>query len=119
MSRSGDESVTLMAADSPDRLGPAFAGWLGYASPRVLLVMTSSTLVYRIYLGDFGAWDLGIVAAILLWWPIQEWLIHTFVLHFRPLKFAGRTIDLLNAQKHRAHHRDPWRIPSLFLPLHT
>ena len=119
MSANEDESVTLMAADSPDRLGPAFVGWLGYARPRVLLLMTSTTLAYRIYLGEFGAWDLALVAAIVLWWPIQEWLIHTFILHFRPLKVAGRTIDLLNAKKHRAHHRDPWRIPIIFVPLHT
>lgn len=119
MSQEVDQSVTLMAADSPDRLGAAFVGFWRYGSPRILLTLTTLALAARLALGDYGWTDLGIVLGLLAWWPFQEWLIHTFILHFKPVPLFGRTFDLLNAKKHRAHHRDPWRIPILFVPLHT
>src|SRR6185436_1678758 len=50
-------------------------------------------------------------------WPVQEWLIHVFMLHFEPIQVLGRTIDFQIPIEHRAHHRDPWNLEILFIPV--
>ncbi len=55
--------------------------------------------------------------AVLLGWPLLEWLIHVHVLHFRPRTVLGLRIDLMNARRHRAHHLDPWRFERAFVPV--
>ena len=62
---------------------------------------------------------LNIRAAIVLVWPVQEWLIHVCILHWKPFTVWGRTIDFRIPRKHRAHHRDPWNYEILFIPLHS
>ncbi len=48
--------------------------------------------------------------------PLVEWLIHVFVLHWRPKRLGPVTIDPLVARKHREHHRNPRDIPLIFIP---
>ncbi|TVR00988.1 MAG: fatty acid hydroxylase family protein [Deltaproteobacteria bacterium] len=74
---------------------------------------------FRLFAGPAGGWDLLIVAAILALWPVQEWLIHVTILHFRPKRIGRFTLDLHNAKKHRLHHREPERIELVFVPLRT
>jgi hypothetical protein len=85
----------------------------------VLLVATTVTVGIRLALGDWSLWDLAIVAGLVAFWPLQEWLIHVFILHYRPVTIAGRTIDFAVPRSHRAHHRDPWNIDILFIPSHV
>jgi len=49
--------------------------------------------------------------------PFTEWLIHVFILHFRPKAIAGRLIDPLVSRKHRAHHQDPRDLGLVLVPL--
>jgi hypothetical protein len=70
--------------------------------------------------------DAAIVAVVLVYWPLQEWLAHRYILHAPPRRIAGRTIDPTVARIHRAHHADPWRntgLPMTFLvpavPVHA
>jgi hypothetical protein len=60
--------------------------------------------------------DAIVAAAILAFWPLQEWLIHVFLLHARPRRIGRFTFDLLVAREHRKHHRDPWNLPLVFIP---
>jgi hypothetical protein len=53
---------------------------------------------------------------ILAYWPLNEWLIHVFILHAKPFRLFGRTIDPAIPRKHRAHHRDPWELELVFIP---
>ena len=39
--------------------------------------------------------------------PFTEWVIHVYVLHWRPREIAGKKRDLYLAYKHRLHHQDP------------
>jgi hypothetical protein len=71
----------------------------------------------RLAVGGFSAWDLVPVTALLLLWPLEEWLIHVFILHAKPWRAFGRTFDGELPRKHRAHHRDPWRLDLIFIPL--
>ena len=48
--------------------------------------------------------------------PFFEWIIHVFILHWRPKHLGRLTIDPLLAREHRAHHVDPRNIPLIFIP---
>ena len=106
--------------DAPPRtLGEAFPLFLRHGSPRILIAALSFALAARFALGGWSRWDAAPVAATLVYWPLQEWAIHVFILHARPRRLFGRSIDLRVPRKHRAHHREPWRPELLFIPMHS
>ena len=109
----------LEAADSPADLTSALARFVRAPSPAILGIALAVSLSLRLAVGDYGLYDLAIVGAILLAWPLLEWLIHVYILHLRPFRIAGHLIDMPVPKSHRAHHRDPWRIEILFIPLHS
>lgn len=93
--------------------------FLRHASPWILLTTSILAVSWRLTLGAWSGWD-GLIALVLfVVWPFQEWMIHVYVLHFRPRVVLGVRIDPANSRKHRRHHRDPTNIPLLFIPLHT
>ena len=106
-------------SDVPGTLREAIPVFLKHGSPRILIACLGIALAVRIAVGAWSAWDFAPLAGLLLYWPIQEWLIHVFILHARPKHFCGRTIDFRVPRKHRAHHRDPWRLDLLFIPIHS
>jgi Fatty acid hydroxylase len=106
-------------ASSPSRLAEAWPVFVRHGSPRILLVALAAALVWRVSLGRWSAWDLVPAAAVLAFWPLQEWLIHVLVLHYRPVRWLGRTWDFRVPRSHRAHHLDPWNYEILFIPPHT
>jgi hypothetical protein len=106
-------------ADLPATLREAVPEFLRHASPRLLLAALTLALAVRIAAGGGSAWDLVPVLALLLFWPLQEWLIHVFVLHRPPTRWRGRIIDFRVPRKHRAHHADPWRLDLVFMPFHS
>ena len=112
-------SGAMAAADSPDTLRRALPIFLAHASPRLLLVAAVLAIGVRVSVGEWSWWDLLPVAGILAWWPVQEWLIHVYVLHFKPRHWFGRTVDFRVPRSHRAHHRDPWNYEILFIPFHS
>ena len=103
--------------DTPGTWPEAFRFFWTHWSPRLLAAAALAGLAGRLWLGDFRAVDALIVAAVVALWPMLEWLIHVFILHFKPKTLFGREIDFFNAKKHRAHHRDPWRTEITFIPL--
>jgi hypothetical protein len=102
--------------DSPSTLSGALGALSRHASPRILLALSSAALAARVAVGEFSRWDLVVVASVVALWPLQEWLIHVLILHFRPRTLAGRTLDFAVPKKHRAHHRDPWNLEILLIP---
>lgn len=110
---------TLAAADSPDTIGRALPIFLAHGSPRVLLVAVFLAIGYRLSLGGWSWWDIAPIAGILAFWPIQEWLIHVNILHYRPIRFLGRIWDFRVPRSHREHHADPWNYKILFIPMHS
>lgn len=109
----------ITAADSPRTIAEAVPVFLRHGSPRILLGAASVSLAVRVWLADWSWWDLVPVAALSAYWPIQEWLIHVYVLHFKPVTIGGRALDFRVPRKHREHHREPWKIDLLFIPMHT
>ena len=106
-------------AASPDRLGPALVEFFRHASPRVLVALVAAAVAVRVLLASWSLWDLAILLALVAFWPLQEWLIHVFILHYQPVTLFGRKLDFKVPRLHRAHHQEPWRLDLVFIPIHV
>ena len=104
---------------SPSTLPDAIRYFLTRGSPRLLLAASIVTLALRVRVGNWSVWDLVPVTILFLAWPIQEWLIHVYVLHFKPFTWRGHRIDFSVPRKHRQHHRDPNNVDILFIPMQS
>lgn len=98
-------------------LWTALRVFFSFKSPRTFAIVLPLALAARLWLGNFSLWDLAIVPLLLAIQPFAEWLIHVYILHFKPKKILGRVVDLNIAQAHRAHHRDPWVLEHVFIPI--
>lgn len=92
-----------------DTLADARREFVALPSGRLLAVQTAAFAALRVGLGRFDRRDAALVGAVAAWWPLQEWLAHKHILHAEPREIAGRTVDPVVSQLHRAHHQDPWR----------
>ena len=91
--------------------------FFAHESPRLLGLQVVIAVLGRLWLAappDRLEWIL--LAAIALYWPIQEYALHRWVLHARPTSVAGFTIDTIAARYHRRHHEEPWSLHFTFLP---
>lgn len=93
--------------------------YFSYPSPRLLIGILAVSLAGRIVVGQWSWWDLALAAALVTLQPLTEWVIHSFVLHYRPRQIGGRVIDLHLAKEHRRHHRDPKNIAAVFIPVRS
>ena len=104
---------------SPRTARQALPLFFRHGSPCLLAAAVVGCAAARIAVGGFGPWDLAPLAALALLWPLQEWLIHVLILHWKPRRLGRLTLDFRVPRKHRAHHRDPWNYEILFIPLHS
>ena len=86
-------------------------------SPPAILALILLSATLRALIGDFRPAELIIIPIMVIVWPLQEWWAHKNILHLKPLRIAGRTIDPFFARVHRMHHADPSRFELIFLPL--
>lgn len=91
-----------------------FAAQLG---PRIMFAYVAAALAARLAIGSWSWADLVAVAVFLALQPFTEWVIHVFMLHWKPRTLLGRTVDLDVATKHRQHHADPTDLELVFVPL--
>lgn len=97
----------------PDALRLFFS----HASPRLLGGKALLFLLVRPLLGPFGWGDVFLIVGVGLYWPFQEWFLHTKVLHRKPTPLGPLELDTYFARRHREHHQRPWDIETSFLPL--
>jgi hypothetical protein len=107
------------APDAPRTIREALPVFWRHASPWILATALAAAIGARLLAGGFTPWDLVPVAVVLGYWPFNEWLTHVLILHFKPFTLGNRTIDFRVPQSHRAHHRDPWDLDILFIPIHS
>ena len=88
-----------------------------HPSPRVLSATLAVALTARIAVGDWQITDALVPPAMLVLFPFLEWVIHVFVLHWRPKRVGRLTIDPLLARDHRRHHINPRDVPLIFIPI--
>jgi hypothetical protein len=87
-----------------------------HPSPWMISVTLVVALSARIVVGGWGVADLLVPLAMLAAFPFFEWIVHVFVLHWRPRRIGRLTIDSLLARKHREHHVNPRAVPLIFIP---
>jgi hypothetical protein len=76
-------------------------------SPKVIAAGIVGAAALRIGLGGFSWRDAVAAAAMLAVYPFGEWAIHVYLLHLRPFRFRGRSVELPTAASHRQHHERP------------
>ncbi len=112
-------TTTATTTGNHRRLGRYLYRFLRYPSPWVIAAWFSAALAVRIVIGGWSWIDIVVVAAMVVVEPFVEWVMHVFVLHFRPRAIRGRQFDLHVAREHRRHHNDPKDVPLIFIPHRT
>ena len=87
-----------------------------YPSPWLLGATLLAAVVARIIVGDWQITDAAVPVVMLAAFPFFEWVIHVFILHWRPRHVGRLAIDPLLARKHREHHVAPREVPLIFIP---
>jgi hypothetical protein len=111
-----DESVITGSRKTAYSLGMAWRGFWHHPSPWLITGSLVAGWSFRFAEGDWGWGDVVVPAVLVATFPVYEWLVHVFILHWRPRTVAGVTVDSLLARKHREHHSDPRDVPLVFIP---
>jgi hypothetical protein len=98
-------------------LGEAARLFFSRPGPQFLVANALASWAARATLGPPSRGELGVAAAVVAWWPVQEWAAHRWLLHWEPRAASGQRIDPLFARKHRAHHRAPRELGHTLLPM--
>ena len=97
-------------------LGQAFKAFVAHPSPWMLSALLVGSGLARAVAADWHWTDALVPVVMLAMFPVVEWVIHVFVLHWRPRRVGGVKLDSLLARKHREHHADPRDVPLVFIP---
>ena len=112
-----------MTRPRPQRRGVTLADaareFWRHPTPWLLSVALVIAVVARVAMGDFRRSDAMLPFVVLAVFPLVEWIIHVFVLHWRPRRIAGVMVDPVLARKHREHHADPRITTLIFIPLQS
>jgi hypothetical protein len=108
---------TAKRSPSATSLGDEVRFFAAQTTPKIIAPLLALTLAIRLALGSWSKWDLVVVVGLIVAEPFVEWVIHVYILHFKPRPIFGRTIDPLVSRKHREHHRDPRKTEWIFVPL--
>jgi Fatty acid hydroxylase superfamily len=100
-----------------ETLGRSFAVFRSYRSPQIIAAALVAAGIVRIALGGWRWGDLLIAAIIVALLPFIEWFTHVVLLHWKPKKVLGMTLDPVAAREHRKHHLDPRDVKLIFIPL--
>jgi hypothetical protein len=87
-----------------------------HPSPPMIGATFVAALTGRVVIGDWQLTDALVPLVMIALFPFFEWMVHVFVLHWRPKHLGRLTIDSLLAREHRAHHVDPRNIALIFIP---
>ncbi|MPY78733.1 MAG: fatty acid hydroxylase family protein [Actinophytocola sp.] len=97
-------------------LSGAWRGFWRHPSPWFIGATLVAALTARLVVGDWRLTDAILPVIMIAAFPFFEWLVHVFVLHWKPRRVGKVTIDSLLARKHREHHADPRDAPLVFIP---
>jgi Fatty acid hydroxylase superfamily len=89
--------------------------WM-YPSPWIIGATLIGAFAARVEIGGWQITDAIVPVVMIAVFPFAEWVIHVCILHWRPRRVGGFTVDPLLARKHRAHHGDPRDVPLIFIP---
>jgi hypothetical protein len=116
-SEPAQEAPQAFDLESVGSLGEAARVFFSKPGPRFLVVNALASWGVRALLGPPCRGELGVAAAVVGGWPVQEWAAHRWLLHLEPREVGGLRFDPLFARKHRAHHRAPRDLEHTLLPM--
>ena len=90
-----------------------------HPTPWLLSTAFVGAVIARVAVGDWQWSDAVLPFVVLAVFPFFEWMIHVFILHWRPRRVAGMMVDPVLARKHREHHADPRVTRLIFIPLQS
>ena len=108
--KNGRRGLTLVAAARE---------FLRHPTPWLIAGALLAAVVARVAVGDWQWSDAVLPFVVLAVFPFFEWMIHVFVLHWRPRRVGGIVLDPVLARKHREHHVDPKIVKLIFIPLQS
>jgi len=111
-----DESLITGQRRSGASLLSSLATFTRYPSPWMLTAAFAGALAARVSYGHWAWTDALVPPVMLAISPVVEWGIHVGILHWKPRRLAGVTVDHLLAREHREHHRNPRDLPVVFIP---
>lgn len=100
----------------PKALAPWAALFWRHPNPWVLTAWLGAALALRATQGPPTWGEVAAAGFFLAIRPPAEWLIHTYILHFKPVRVGRLTLDHAAASEHRRHHEDPHNLPLCFIP---
>lgn len=100
-------------------LGQAAREFWRHPTQWMILTLVVGAVAARIAVGGLALRDLWAPLILALLFPFVEWVIHVFILHWRPRKLGRVTVDTLVARDHRRHHANPREIDLVFIPTPT
>ena len=110
MTTTGTRGVTL---------GQAGREFWRHPTPWMILALVVGAVGARAVVGGLAFRDLWAPLVLALLYPFVEWVIHVFILHWRPRELGRITVDTLVARDHRRHHANPRDIDLVFIPTPT
>ncbi len=115
----GQTAVTGRAARRSTPLSEAARVYARRPTPWILAGLTLVAVAVRAVVGPVTRADAVVAVVPVLLFPLNEWVIHVVLLHWRPRRLLGLTLDPLVSRKHREHHADPADLDLVFIPLPT
>lgn len=109
-------SATRVGARRTFTLSDAWREFWKHPSPWMIGATLAAALTARILVGDWQLTDALVPLVMVALFPFFEWIIHVFILHWRPKHIGRLTVDPLLAREHRAHHMDPRNVVLIFIP---
>lgn len=100
-------------------LGQAAREFWRHPTPWMILALVIGAVAARSVVGGLALRDLWAPLVLALLFPFVEWVIHVFILHWRPRKLGPVTVDTLVARDHRRHHANPRDVDLVFIPTPT
>jgi sterol desaturase/sphingolipid hydroxylase (fatty acid hydroxylase superfamily) len=111
-----DEAAMTGSRRNPMTLADAARAFVRHPSPWLIGALLATAAAGRVAMGDWRWSDAVVPVVMVAVFPFFEWVVHVFVLHWRPRRLGRVELDSLLARKHREHHADPRDIPLVFIP---
>jgi len=111
-------AVSTRAGGGVVTLGECARAFWRQPSPPYLLGAVAVVLGLRLAQGSWSWRDVVMMAGLVGVTPFVEWAIHVYMLHARPFTLFGRSLEMLTAREHRAHHEAPGVLDGVLLPVY-
>jgi hypothetical protein len=110
------ESRVTGSRRTSQSLGQAWTAFWQHPSPWLIGAFLVGSGALRATRATFSWTELLVPVALVVFFPVIEWVIHVVILHWRPRRVGSVPVDSLLARKHREHHADPRVLPLVFIP---